>query len=702
MSGLQRIVLALGAIVFLCLTGLAASSLYRAPRWEVETQWDGESWLVVESAPPLRPGDRLLAVNGRPLQRWSLLVDNMYVSSRDEFFAWLREKAEVAKLFEAGELQVTVGRDSDEIRLDVPVFRNSWSLLRNSALIHWPVALLFFLMGWTTYLRPRAGAQAFWFYLMCLSMSLVYLTNATSLMAKPVLDPTIFRLMNLVNTTNFVLGPALLFHFSLLLPTRRGQPWYGGLLTIAYLASALVAGSLSVPGQGILVPLLFLGSLLAIAQGAWSYRGTIERQQMKWVGVGFLLGVGPWFLINGLPLLLIGRRLMTDTLPGACLVFIPIFMAVAVHRYRLFDVGTFLEGTLAYLATVSILALLELTILTAVGADLAVSEASLLGLAVLLGLYGPLRARLGHAVARVFHRAEPSDEEVLEVLREQVARDGTPDGVGTALSRTVEKLWAPLVVAQEKVEPRAPGAYLQLSEPPSLELVYAHERALRCGPLPKGRQYSSRVVRQLKLLARQAALYYQSATFFRQADAERQRRLEERERLLGDLHDGVGSALTSIRMLTGEPRIGELARDALFELQNVLYDSPDYKVGREQFVSELRTYCHRILEETPIQLEFTTSGQLEGELTRTTALSLFRLLKEGLANAIKHSGCSQIRLQIDFSEALTLSLSDNGSGLSGGSSGRGLGGMKARTESLGGELTVVSDNGVQLEVKLPL
>ncbi len=702
MSGFQRISLALGAIVFLCLTVLAASSLYRAPRWEVETVWDGKVWRVEQSPPPLLPGDRLLAVNGRPLQRWSLLVDNMYVGSREEFFAWLDEKAEVAKLFEARVLQVTVGRGSDEIRLDVPVFRNNWTLLKNSALVHWPVALIFFLVGWTTYLRPRAGAQALWFYLMCLSMSLVYLTNATSLMAKPILDPAVFRLMNLVNTTNFVLAPTLLFHFSLLLPSRRGQPWYGGLLTIAYLASAFVAGTLSVPGQGILVPLLFLGSLLAIAQGAWSYRGVIERQQMKWVGVGFLLGVGPWFLINGLPLLLTGQRLMTDTLPGACLVFIPIFMAVAVHRYRLFDVGTFLEGTLAYLATVSILALLELTVLTAAGADLAVSEASLLGLAILLGLYGPLRARLGYAIARVFHRAEPSDEEVLEVLRQQVARDATPEGIGAALSRTVEKLWAPLGVEREKVENRTPGAYLQLTDPPSLELVYAPEQSLRCGRLPQGRQYSSPVLRQLKLLARQAALYHQSAHFFHQADSERQRRLEERERLLGDLHDGVGSALTSIRMLSREPRIGDLARDALFELQNVLYDSPDYKVGREQFVGELRSYCQRILEETPVQFDFSTRGQIKGELTRTMALSLFRLLKEGLANALKHSGCSRIRLQLDFSEVLTLSLCDNGAGISGESSGRGLGGMKARTESLGGELTVVSDNGVQLEVKLPL
>lgn len=694
--------MALGALMFVWLAALAASSLYRAPRWDVEVQWDGKGWRVAQDSDPLRAGDAILAIEGHLLGPHSLAVDNLSVTSRQELFSWLNEKARVAELFEADRLEVTVQRGGQERKLELKLSRDSWSLLRNPALIHWPVALVFFLVGWTTYLRPRAGAQAFWFYLMCLSMSLVYLTNATSLMARPVLDPWVFKLMNILNQVNFVLGPTLLFHFALLLPRKRSQPWYGGLLTLAYLPAAYVILTLSVPAMGVLVPLLFLGSLLAIAQGAWSYRGVIERQQMKWVGVGFLLGVGPWVLINGLPLLLTGQRLMTDTLPGGCLAFIPVFMAVAVHRYRLFDVGTFLEGTLAYVVTIVMLALLELTVLTAAGADLAVSEASLVGLALVLSLYGPLRARMGYSIARLFHRTEPSDEEVLEALRHSVVDNSTPDGVGAGLARTVEKLWAPTELALVEGDGRASGAYLQLDDPPTVCLNYAPEQALRCGPLPQGRQYTSRVLRQLHLLARQSALYYQSATFFLRADAERQQRLEERERLLGDLHDGVGSALTSIRMLSSESRIGELARDALFELQNVLYDSPDYKVSREQFVNELRGYCRRIFEDSEVGLDFLISGQVAGELSRTTALSLFRILKEGITNALKHSGCARIELALQFSETVTLSLGDDGTGICGESMGRGLASMKARAESLGGELSVRSGQGVQLEVRLPL
>ena len=702
MSTFQRIALALGAALFLVLTGLAGRNLYRAPRWDVETDWDGKQWVVLQAAAPLQSGDVLTAVNGRPMGKLSLLVDNMYIGSREELFAWFAEKSETAKLFEGSSVEVSTLRGGRPQTHTVSLSRDSWSLLRNSALAHWPVALVFFLVGWTTYLRPRAGEQALWFYLMCLSMSLVYLTNATNLMARPVFSDGMSRLFNLVNTTNFVLAPTLLFHFSLLLPRRRSQPWYGGLLALAYLCSGYVILTLSIPGQGVVVPTLFLGSLLAIAQGAWSYRGIIERQQMKWVGVGFLLGVGPWFVINGLPLMITGHRLMTDTLPGACLAFIPIFMAVAVHRYRLFDVGTFLEGTLAYLATVSILALIELTVLTALGAELFVSEASLLSLALLLGLYGPLRARFGYAIARVFHRAESSDEEILQDLADRVASDATPEGVGHALGQVVERFWAPSGISASQAADRPPGAYLQLQDPPTVELVYSPLQAVVCGPLPQGRHYTSRVLRQLQLLARQTWLYHQSAVFFLRADSERQKRLEERERLLGDLHDGVGSALASIRMLSQEDKIGDLARDALFELQNVLYDSPDYQVQRQQFVAELRTYCRRIFDEHDIEFSFVAQGQIQGELSRTTALSLFRLIKEGLTNSMKHSGCQNISLMLDFSKELVLNLSDDGTGLSGDSPGRGLTGMRTRVESLGGELSLRSENGVHLEVRLPL
>jgi signal transduction histidine kinase len=705
MHPLKAMVLTLGLGLFLALTALAARALYQAPRLAGAFLWQANSWTASQDAPPLKAGDRLVVLGGRTVGFQTLLVDNMHIGSKAELQAWFQEKAILYSRLQGATVSASVVRGSETLGLELPLEQGGWAFLSNPALVHWPVALVFFLVGWATYLRPGAQSSALWFYLMCLSMSLVYLTNATSLMAAPVLEPWVFEAMNGLNTANFVLAPALLFHFSLLLPRSRPSLVLWSLLTPAYLAAAWVIVTVSIPGAGILVPLLFLGSLLAIAQGAWSYRTAIERQQMKWVGVGFLLGLGPWLVINGLPLLVTGQRLMSDTLPGACLVFIPIFMAVAIERYRLFDVGAFLEGTLVYLGSVALLILCELALLGALAPSLPVKEPHLVSLALLLGLYGPVRARVSHLMARLFHRTQPASQEALQLLRRKVTGMGV-EGIAEGLEETVRTLWAPQNLERVRAEEGCQvGARLEMNDPPTALLVVAPDLALRCGPLPSGRYYSSRTMRDLQLLTEQAALYHQAAVYYGQADQERRRRLEERESLLGDLHDGVGSALAGIRLVSSESKVTAMAADALFELQNFLYDSADYTVQRDHFVAELRGYTRRLFEDGPTELTFEAAGADQGTIGRSAALSVFRLIREALNNALKHSQASKVCLRLEFGQDLHLVLQDNGQGLQGHSGqGRGLTGMAKRMDDLGGRLDISSpeSGGVRIEARLPL
>ncbi len=709
MSLQKYFALSFGPLVFLLLTAVALVSLSSAPRLPGSFEWSDGRWVVSEGAPPLSKGDRLESVAGQPADFHSLLVDNMHIASKAELRDWFDRKARLYDALQGrSEVALVVRRahsaNPDEtVNLRLPVNRGGWQFLASSALMHGVVALVFLLVGWATYRRPGAGRQAFVFYLMCFSMSLVYLTNMTSLMVQPVASPSVFSGMNRLNLVNFVLAPLLLFHFSLLLPRTRSQFWMGALLGPSYLAAVWVIGTTSIPGQGVLVPLLFLGSLLAIGQASWAYRGAVERQQMKWVGVGFLLGVGPWFAINGLPLLLIGQRGMSDTVPGACLVFIPIFMAVAVQRYRLFDIGVFLEGTLAYLITVGVLIFAEVAVLTALAPNLQLGEPYLVSIALLLGLYGPIRERLSLGLARLFYRTQPTSEEALRLLRSQITGMSS-QGIREGLEETVRSLWAPSPLTPAEVaEGQEVGARLELTEPPTVLLTVAPDVALRCGPLPRGRHYTSRVMRELQLLTEQAGLYHQAALYYAQADQERQRRLEERERLLGDLHDGVGSALAGIRMMSTEPRVVDMAGDALFELQNFLYDSPDYTLERAHFTAEIRGYARRLFEGQRLALEFRVVGSETGTLPRGVALSLFRLVREAMCNALKHSKGSRFGLELAWSDQrLEAVLEDDGVGIEGEAQGRGMSGMKSRVADLGGELRVSTVRGVRLEVSLPL
>ncbi|MBT9584346.1 hypothetical protein IV102_13470 [bacterium] len=690
--------LLVGALLFVALLAGGCLALYQAPRLEARFSWDSNNWLVTTAHPPLLVGDRMQSLGGLPATYEMLLSDNAFLASRQQFLSWLDQKEQLYDSLQKQPAAAEVLRGGQRVVLEVNLDRNGWAFLGCPALLHLPVAITFLLVGWATYYRPGAGRQAFWFYLLCLSMSLVYITNTLSLLAQPVFYPPLYRFVNLLNTATFVGAPALLLHFSLLLPQPRAKAW---ILWIVYGSSAVVIVTLWVPGQAVLVPLFFLTSLLVIVQGAWSYPGAVQRQQMKWVAVGFGLGVGPWLLINGLPLLVWGQRLMTDTLPGACLVFIPISMAVAIHRYRLFDVGTFLEGTFVYLLTLGFLVLCELAIITALGLSVAADLRVITMTALLAAAYGNTRAQLAALLRRLFRRVPLQPQQVLEDLRERVGGQSSPQ-ILFALQVCVEIWLAPQWVRQ--IPAAGPiGANLDLAGEPCVRLNIGGPLALECGPLPSGRHYTSEVMNLLSSLARQGALYYQNADLYERSLADRQRRLEEREKLLADLHDGVGAALSSIRLLSQEPRVSELAGDALFELQNFLYDGPEYTMEWSLLVAELRAFGQRIFDQGPCQFRLRAEGSDRGLLPRSLALSVFRLYREALSNSLRHSEASQLTVWLRFgANQLEMRVEDNGKGIQAGVRGRGLMGMEKRLAELGGQLRWRDKPGANLEVTIPL
>ena len=690
--------LVMGPLFTLTLLGLGLCWNHNAPRTGVKLEWTGQTWTVAADGKGLRSGDIVETLNGQPVTLHTFLMDNVYISDTPEFWEWLQTRKVVFPEFQGDTVSFGVVRGGSPETVEVPVYRDSWGFLRQPASTHILVGLVFLLVGWATYRPTGTDSKALWFYLLCFSMSLVYVSNANSLLAEFAMQPGFFKFNNVINGINFVLAPALLFHFSLLMPRDRAKKW---VLVVVYGSVAFALITYQIPLHGLLVAFFFLASLMAIAQGAWSYRGSLERQQMKWVGVGFLLGLGPWIVLNGLPLVLWGQRLMTDTFPGACLVFIPIFMGVAVRKYRLFDVGTFLEGTALYLLTLVLLIGVDILVLSFLDRRSALGEGALVSLALLIGLYGPLRSAVGKALSRYAHRKTLTREQLTESLEEKL-HDCEPEQVLERLEMVVQDYLAPVTMTRVD-STKGVGAYLTVEEEVSALLVVAPGHALKCGA-PAGRQvYSSQVMRRLEELVQRCSVHYQALYQARKAAAEKQRRLEERERLLGDLHDGVGAALSGIRLTSKEPRVTRLAQDALFELQSFLYPGPGYHLDWEQFVAELRSYGNSLFQEDGPRFVLRSSS-LEGRVDRNKALSIFRLLKEALNNALKYAKASEIKVSLSVSEpgVLRLVVEDDGVGLGDDQGGRGMAGMRARVAQLGGVFKVENRSGTYLEVELPL
>ena len=126
---------------------------------------------------------------------------------------------------------------------------------------------------------------------------------------------------------------------------------------------------------------------------------------------------------------------------------LPIAMAVAIVRHRLYDIDVVINRTLVYLAlTVLLLGTYLLGVLglgpllrpLAGDSDLAVAGSTLL----VAALFRPLRTRVQRTVDRRFYRRKYDAERVLETfghrLRQQVDLDDVADEVRLTLGRTVQ------------------------------------------------------------------------------------------------------------------------------------------------------------------------------------------------------------------------------------------------------------------------
>jgi signal transduction histidine kinase len=97
----------------------------------------------------------------------------------------------------------------------------------------------------------------------------------------------------------------------------------------------------------------------------------------------------------------------------------------------------------------------------------------------------------------------------------------------------------------------------------------------------------------------------------------------------------------------------------------------------------------------------------EFELEDRLATTVFRIVQETLTNVARHSGASEVSVQIDQAEdGIRLAMQDNGHGFSGANDKKtfGLLGMRERIAMLGGRLEIDSgpDSGTRIAAWLPL
>lgn len=210
--------------------------------------------------------------------------------------------------------------------------------------------------------------------------------------------------------------------------------------------------------------------------------------------------------------------------------------------------------------------------------------------------------------------------------------------------------------------------------------------------------------------AREADLH-QSYERLRQADRDRALS-EERQRLLRDMHDGVGGQLASLVHLAGNPEIGREQvvaglREGLADLRLVLDslaqddDDPMVALGR------LRHRIQPTLEAAGITLHWAVDPALDlPEWSPEAVLNIYRLLQEATHNVIRHARASRLTIGVRaVGELIEFSVIDDGIGMDPNSArGRGFGldSLRSRAARMGGELLLRSTAGAGTAVIVTL
>jgi two-component sensor histidine kinase len=323
---------------------------------------------------------------------------------------------------------------------------------------------------------------------------------------------------------------------------------------------------------------------LAIAANARSVRTTrdpVTRAQMSWIL--WSSSVGAVVLLPGyvLPMALRGHPLLPHPLMMIMVTFIPASFAVAILRYRLFDIEIIINRSLVYATLTALLSGLYLLLVRLLTSsvwkifrrenDTLVVFVATLSIAL---AFAPLRGRVQILIDRTFYRAKPDYQRMLSEMSEKLTSSIVLDQLVSLLTeklpRQLQIKWATLAILDSTGEffvhvndashPRLPANHplnerlhrgrplLRLQLPahlPADARAFLEQHGVELsipliagaklvgwynlGPKLSGTPYNHEDVRFLQLLGQQAAVAVENSRLFQQAQQEisERRRVEE-------------------------------------------------------------------------------------------------------------------------------------------------------------------------------
>ncbi|NOT50500.1 MAG: sensor histidine kinase [Chitinophagaceae bacterium] len=203
---------------------------------------------------------------------------------------------------------------------------------------------------------------------------------------------------------------------------------------------------------------------------------------------------------------------------------------------------------------------------------------------------------------------------------------------------------------------------------------------------------------------------------------QRMKELELRNQIAADLHDEVGSSLSSIHMLSqmaAQPgtaasrkddilqRMSGNAKETMEKMSDLIWTIKPEAAEGSNLKQRMERFSYEICGSKNIDLTLELDKLDEKDLTMEQRKTMYLIFKEALNNAVKYSGTEKISVSAaNGNNVLTMIVKDEGKGFDIGTvlKGNGLENIKARAAGVGGKLAIdsIPGNGTTVKLTMPL
>jgi signal transduction histidine kinase len=560
--------------------------------------------------------------------------------------------------------------------------------------------------AWVLHLRP-AEASSKYLFLTGLGLALSSCAAAVYSTRELALSVNTFSFLSKANHVGVVAFGIGLINLFLHYPKEMGPRWLPKLVISVFSLWLLADLNWLVPSPQWGTPIMTVTMLLlAIGLGIAQWRRVRHdlplRISFRWILLSFVFGSGLFVALVVVVSLLGWNAVISQGYAFGFFLVVYFGLALAVARYRVFDLDKWSLRVLMWL-----FGLLGILSLDALLIYLRLSETlSLIGsVLVCAALYFPLRQWLWQ---KLNHRDQPNLE-MLSAKAMEVAL-ASPEQRQDRWRQALADVFHPL-----RIEPASSASPME-----SVQLIDdGLGLRVNCGPnLPSftvwnkdagNKLFSPSDVKTADQLLRLVQMSVDAR------DAHEQGAREERGRIAQDLHDDLGAKLLTIAQTSSDPYTSQLAREATQDMRLTVKSLSQLSQSPAALMADWRVEAVNRLQAAGLSVEWRSDEPPPDlRINSRIQVQVTRILREAISNLIRHARATKARVELCLSETdLTLRVHDDGQGFhtpdpsaatEGLRKGHGLLNIERRTHLLGGQHRFAQSplGGAMLEVRIPL